>query len=1337
MNRVAACAVLAIAITAILSAQEPPLPGAETIYDLYSPLLLSEGAPLTGGEGPQADAINPAHSGLTQRTTIDASYLALSQVGADGGGWQGHAVNLGLVAPTRVGVFSGSAHLLSLPFEGMPWGTVVAVHGSAAKELYPGWLAGTGLRLMFGGSDRFDFGAAVDLGVVRRAGTVGPLENVTWGVAFQNIGKWFTPVAGAGSLPAPFTPSGSLSFTPVSNSWLDLDVKTTLSAPAFQDLGLGIGARATLFDTVAVHGGWKVSLAEMLRADIEPRNLIPSFGVSVSFRAGLDGVGLAAEQGWSETEVRTTVAAAPLYDNIWAIGGGVNAPLGIIDVEGPAITVDYPEPRYISPNNDGVQDALTIPIEITDDRYVTEWRFEVYDPNGEVIRTIRNVDDRPENTGLQSFVDRVVAVRTGVPIPPQIRWDGRTDAGTIAPDGRYQFRVVAVDDNGNVGTSPHYVAHLDTVPPQVTITPLSAEDLIFSPNDDGFKDEFTIRQEGSFEDLWEAKIVNSSGQVVRTFELNSAAPRPLVWDGTGDDGTLQPDGVYRYRISATDRAGNTGGAELANIIVNTEATPVALRISGSYFSPTGQGAVNTIRLDPDVPNRRGIVDWSIVVRDANGGTVRTFADLASTPQPVVFNGRTDAGTVIPEGEYYAKLEVRYQSGARPNAASPPFVVDMSPPFAAARTDVPVFSPDGDGNIDTITIFNEASREQLWTGRIMAVDGGTVRTFTWTGVPDSRIEWDGRMDDGRLAPDGRYSYVLSATDRAGNIGRSEPAFFELDTSEAEIAIMAEFDAFSPNASGVLDRQRFFTRIDRPDDVAAHTMRILNEAGSVVRHYEGRTALPESITWDGTMDNGRRVPDGRYRADLWVVFTNGFETSAQSALFVVDTIPPSVTAEADHLVFSPDGDSVRREIVITQESSREEEWSAVIRGEDGTVVRRFRWQGTVQPVRWDGRDEAGNLVPDGLYDYEVSATDRAGNSARRTIAGIRVDTRLTRLFVTASTDAFAPNGDGFRETVRFDLFTSVLDGVEEWWLEIRDQTGAAVRRFAGATVEGERAITWDGRDERGDVREGTFTAEYAVDYVKGNRPRASSTPVMIDITPPRARVTLDPVPFSPDNDGVDDQLHIRIEVEDASAIQAWRFEILDRNNRFFNEFSGRGMPASEIVWDGRAADGALVMSAEDYPYRFTVSDVLGNTTVVQGVIPVDILVIRDGDRLRVQIASITFEPDSPELIVDPEDERGARNRAIIKRLGEIFTRYNTYSIQVEGHAVNVTGTDREEHDELQPLSLARADAVMRALVAEGIAERRISTLGRGGTEPVVPHTDLDERWKNRRVEFVLIR
>jgi outer membrane protein OmpA-like peptidoglycan-associated protein len=63
--------------------------------------------------------------------------------------------------------------------------------------------------------------------------------------------------------------------------------------------------------------------------------------------------------------------------------------------------------------------------------------------------------------------------------------------------------------------------------------------------------------------------------------------------------------------------------------------------------------------------------------------------------------------------------------------------------------------------------------------------------------------------------------------------------------------------------------------------------------------------------------------------------------------------------------------------------------------------------------------------------------------------------------------------------------------------------------------------------------------------------------------------------------------------------------------------------------------------------------------------------------------------------------------------------------------------EQEQELLPLSKLRAEAIRAALVAGGIETGRISTTGVGAAEPIVPFKDLDNRWKNRRVEFILVK
>ena len=48
------------------------------------------------------------------------------------------------------------------------------------------------------------------------------------------------------------------------------------------------------------------------------------------------------------------------------------------------------KPKYISPNNDGVQDELEIPLQISDKRYVQGWSLVIMNEQKEVVRVIEN-----------------------------------------------------------------------------------------------------------------------------------------------------------------------------------------------------------------------------------------------------------------------------------------------------------------------------------------------------------------------------------------------------------------------------------------------------------------------------------------------------------------------------------------------------------------------------------------------------------------------------------------------------------------------------------------------------------------------------------------------------------------------------------------------------------------------------------------------------------------------------------------------------------------------------------------------------------------------------------
>ncbi|MDR1174605.1 MAG: OmpA family protein [Treponema sp.] len=246
---------------------------------------------------------------------------------------------------------------------------------------------------------------------------------------------------------------------------------------------------------------------------------------------------------------------------------------------------------------------------------------------------------------------------------------------------------------------------------------------------------------------------------------------------------------------------------------------------------------------------------------------------------------------------------------------------------------------------------------------------------------------------------------------------------------------------------------------------------------------------------------------------------------------------------------------------------------------------------------------------------------------------------------------------------------------------------------------------------------------------------------DVDGPELAVTFSTRQFSPDNDGTDDRLTVTLGARDASPLGGWRIEIREPQPPYllFAEWIGHGDLPETLVWDGRGASGELVQSASAYPFTLTAADIHGNISVFEDSIEVDLLVIREGENLRIQVPSIVFAPNSGGF-EGLDTETVAANDLILWRIAEELNKFESHQVRVEGHA-NATGQTeaarRQEQVELQRLSEARARTVVEYLVRLGVDRRRLSYIGVGAARPVADMSDHDNWWKNRRVEFLLVK
>jgi hypothetical protein len=150
-------------------------------------------------------------------------------------------------------------------------------------------------------------------------------------------------------------------------------------------------------------------------------------------------------------------------------------------------------------------------------------------------------------------------------------------------------------------------------------------------------------------------------------------------------------------------------------------------------------------------------------------------------------------------------------------------------------------------------------------------------------------------------------------------------------------------------------------------------------------------------------------------------------------------------------------------------------------------------------------------------------------------------------------------------------TLKEGFSSWNFDIVDGKGTPVWRQSG-TDRLPELIRWNGRNDSGRIAEGEYRARFAVTYEKGNRPEVTSVPFILDVSPPEISLSLSPKPFSPDNDGIEDELAIRIGVRDASRVESWNLKIFDPQKSFFTEFAGAGSPAERIIWDGKGRFGS---------------------------------------------------------------------------------------------------------------------------------------------------------------------
>ena len=330
------------------------------------------------------------------------------------------------------------------------------------------------------------------------------------------------------------------------------------------------------------------------------------------------------------------------------------------------------------------------------------------------------------------------------------------------------------------------------------------------------------------------------------------------------------------------------------------------------------------------------------------------------------------------GEVTARVEVFDVGGFRQCVERAFFVdarLEVDPPTLTRE----LFSPNGDGNADDVTLLYQTYEPVTLDITVYAAheDSHGVRQTAGEALHhletgktllsgDGFSTWNGRDDGGMVLPDGLYGLVLLLTDACGNQQRYE-RFVEIDTAPPQVVI----------------------DYPHPQDPLTLTVEIqgtvIDPHLSAYRVQVGGGTAPE--TW-ATLNTGAGNPTSTVLA-RW----NTFGLSGPYVLRVVAqdsvgntttvAVPLTITARANLVsaiavtppLFSPNGDARRDQTSLRLSIEDDVVLTLTIRAADGTVQRtlvtnRAASRGVVL-LAWDGTNDAGFVVPDGVYTATLRA------------------------------------------------------------------------------------------------------------------------------------------------------------------------------------------------------------------------------------------------------------------------------------------------------------------------------------------------------------------------------
>jgi len=1013
----------------------------------------------------------------------------------------------------------------------------------------------------------------------------------------------------------------------------------------------------------------------------------------------------------------TDTTGKPLIDGPYTLRASAHDKAGNLGTAELPVVKDS-RPRKVSL---AVSSPVLVPGNTGNGRVTVTPVLEISDSITRSVWTIVPVDAK----GLEGKVLGQTALEGTV---SAYEWLGRDTEGKTLADGNYRVTLAVSYANGTVGQAQKDL-RIDSAylrEPQGT---LSVSAPIFGGTE---RPSVTVQFQGDADLTWALELRDSTGQLKGQYPLGTSG-KASIEVPTGTEGTLA-DGAYLLQASAVTKAGVKGTATQA-LRKDSRPRKAGLDLSRTVLVP-GKGANGQVRITPLLDILDSIETTTLEVRSSTGALLasKTSDGLLTFWD---WNGQDTAGKTPADGSYQVALAVKYANGTMARSAAD-LKVDsgwLTEPQGVLTVSAPVF---GGTSRPSVTAVFSGDSGLAWNLDVLDKAGKSLRQYPLGDTGKASVEI-GTDAGGKALPDGTYTLQASAKNKAGLSGVAA-ATVRKDTRTLKVGLDLSTPVLVPGNS-LNGSVKITPVLDVLDSVETTALSIAGPEGKAVDEKSWDGLIP-FWDWDGRDALGKLGADGTYRVTLTVTYANGAQGQASQALKVDSTFlkEPQGTLTASDAVF---GGSGRAGVTVTFQGNPGIPWSLEILDKDGKTIRKDPLGSTgTAALDFQGLDSQNRPLPDGPYTLKASAVSAAGVPGT-VLLQLRKDSREGKASLDLSRSVIVP-GKGANASVRITPILEVVDSVEKTVLTVLGPDGKTVGEKTG---EGTLPFwDWAGKDIQGkNLANGTYQVALTVNYANGSVARARGE-VKVDSTylndqGPLVEMTLSSKTFAPNNvDGPTD-LTVSIKTtEGVVPVASWQMVVLDPRGKAFRQWSGKGLPPKSVYWEGKGDNGDNVESGEDYQIQLRVTDTQNHVTRKQETVTIDISVIKLAEgKYKIVVSSIQFAGYSSDVF-KVQGDLLTKNLFVLKRLANALGKFPGYKIRLEGYAVSEYWNDpksaeKEQKTQLLPLSLDRAQAVKSVMVLLGIDTERFTVEGFGGARPVVPHGDLENRWKNRRVEFYL--